>query len=241
MCTITYIPKTGKNKGFTVTDNRDESVNRPADLPKVYKEYGTQLFYPKDKKAGGTWIGLSQRNRLVTLMNGAFAQHKRKKSYKKSRGIVVKELLALNDVLKDVKSDEFEGIEPFYSIVFSWAKEVTIAEIIWNGEETHINHINPEHPKIWSSAMTYSPEQHQKRKDAFNEFLSNQKEEVSDEAVWAFHHTKGKDGAEGLLIDRGALKTTSVSQFKYRKDKNNLFRFESKIDDQGAEYEVLWK
>src|SRR5699024_12405831 len=99
--TITYIPRTGKNKGFTVTDNRDESVNRPADLPKVYKEYGTQLFYPKDKKAGGTWIGLSKQNRLITLMNGAFTQHKRQKSYRKSRGVVVKELLALNDVLKD--------------------------------------------------------------------------------------------------------------------------------------------
>src|SRR5699024_7842498 len=111
MCTLSYIPNT-RNKGeFIVTDNRDESVERPAHFPQVYQELNTELLYPKDKTAGGTWIGISRKKQMMALMNGAFKQHKRKKSYKKSRGLVVQELLASDDIKKAFEEYDLEGIE----------------------------------------------------------------------------------------------------------------------------------
>src|SRR5690625_7813334 len=86
MCTITYIPNPEKESSFFVTDNRDESVNRPAKFPEIYREYGVSLYYPKDLEKGGTWFGVSDKKRMMCLMNGAFSKYKRKPPYRKSRG-----------------------------------------------------------------------------------------------------------------------------------------------------------
>jgi len=68
MCTVTYLPL-GNNK-FILTSNRDESPTRKTISPTKYDENGVQLIYPKDEIAGGTWIGLSEKNRLVCFFLG---------------------------------------------------------------------------------------------------------------------------------------------------------------------------
>lgn len=88
MCTVTYLPL--GNNNFILTSNRDETPLRKTLPPKDYVEDGVVLTYPKDEVAGGTWIGLSDKKRLVCLLNGGFTIHKRKDSYKMSRGVIVK-------------------------------------------------------------------------------------------------------------------------------------------------------
>ena len=83
MCTVTFLPL--QNNNFILTSNRDEQRIRETIPPKKYKENGVDLFFPKDKIAGGTWIGTSSNKRLVCVLNGAFKKHKRKDYYKKSR------------------------------------------------------------------------------------------------------------------------------------------------------------
>ncbi len=70
MCTVTYLPL--GNNNFILTSNRDETPLRKTIPPKEYDENGVELTYPKDELAGGTWIGLSDKNRLVCLLNGGF-------------------------------------------------------------------------------------------------------------------------------------------------------------------------
>ena len=92
MCTVTFLPL--PNQGFVLTSNRDVGYQREKALdPSTYEEEEVSLFYPKDGKAGGTWIGTSRNNRLICLLNGGFENHKRASSYPKSRGLIVKELL----------------------------------------------------------------------------------------------------------------------------------------------------
>lgn len=241
MCTISYLPNPEKNGEFTVVNNRDESVNRPAELPRLYKEYNTVLYYPKDKRGGGTWIGLSRKKRLMSLMNGAFFRHKRQPSYRKSRGVVVKELLAADNMIEEVKNYDFTGIEPFFGIVFSWEKEMAVFELIWDGREIQLHFKDIHQPKIWSAAMTYSPKQHAMREKKFKHFLTQNKS-ASDltNRLWDFHHDKGDRKQEGVLINRGELQTTSVSQFWHNSKIPDTFRFEDLILGEEQQESLKW-
>src|SRR5690625_1869750 len=91
MCTVTFYPLSSTE--FVLTTSRDESPNRATLPPEIYTHEKLELLYPKDKVAGGTWVGASTQKRALTLMNGGFVAHKRKNSYRLSRGVVVLELL----------------------------------------------------------------------------------------------------------------------------------------------------
>ena len=82
MCTVTYLPL--GNNDFILTSNRDEDPKRKTIPPKEYLEDGVKLTYPKDELAGGTWIGLSEKSRLICLLNGGFTKHSREESYRMS-------------------------------------------------------------------------------------------------------------------------------------------------------------
>ena len=78
MCTVTYLPLKGND--FILTSSRDVPFSREKALhPQEFIEEGIKLWYPKDGKAGGSWIGLSSKNRLICLLNGAFEYHTSKK------------------------------------------------------------------------------------------------------------------------------------------------------------------
>lgn len=242
MCTISFIPLPKNKADFILTDNRDEAVNRPAALPMRYDELGTRLFYPRDKRAGGTWFGVSQHQRVMALMNGAFKRHRRKPSYRKSRGTVVKEILAVPDLHRGIKAYDFDGIEAFFGIIFSWKDSMEITELIWDGTQIHLNSKNPEEAHIWSSAMTYSKEQHQKRVALFENFLKEHGDSPSlPDLIWEFHHLKGNDQEEGILINRGLLQTTSVSQLQYFGEEEMSFRHENLITGEEQENIIFWE
>ena len=75
MCTVTIFPT--RNNDFVLTSNRDETPNRISLKPDFYNIEDTKMLYPKDKLAGGTWIGISEKNRVICLLNGGFKIHKR--------------------------------------------------------------------------------------------------------------------------------------------------------------------
>lgn len=236
MCTITYIPF--DEKSFVVTDNRDEAVGREALLPEMYEELGAKLYYPRDVVAGGTWIGVSDRKNLVCLMNGAFSRHKRKASYRKSRGLVVKELLASEDLIQAAKDYDLEGIEQFFALMFSWKDDVKVYELIWDGEKKHLNEVDATEPKIWSAAMTYGEEQRLEREEFLATFLEKHIESgLSPQDIIDFHHLEGNDEREGMVIRRGVLQTTSISQFR-NLDSEASFYFKSLVDEREQE-EIL--
>ena len=86
MCTVTYIPN---KDGFILTSNRDENAARsPKNITRI-DQNGTELVFPRDTTAGGTWIAVSETNRMVCVLNGAFDKHKHRPPYRRSRGLLV--------------------------------------------------------------------------------------------------------------------------------------------------------
>jgi len=75
MCTVTLVPRPESMSGFVLTSNRDESVGRETLSPAWERFEGVRQYFPKDKQAGGTWLGVSEHSRCICLMNGAEKPH----------------------------------------------------------------------------------------------------------------------------------------------------------------------
>lgn len=210
MCTVSFIYR--GNKDFMLISNRDEAVNRKTIPPKQYENNGVVLVYPKDEIAGGTWIGASSKNRLLCLLNGAFVKHDKKSSYRKSRGIIVKELLEVDDVFTEIHQYNFNDIEPFTLLIVDWSAQLKLIELIWDGVSLSITGL-PLESKIWSSSTLYSSEMKVFRQQWFQEYLC-QNGSSSEELLY-FHEYYGVgDPMLDLKIDRGLLKTVSITMFE---------------------------
>ena len=214
MCTVTYIPK--KNNTFILTSNRDEASGRTTLTPDFYDVDGVKMLFPKDAVAGGTWIGISEKNRMICLLNGGFKNHIKNKSYKMSRGVVVKELLKAVNLSKAINEFDYQGIEPFTIVAIDWSSDLKATELVWDGIKAHIT-ILGDQPKIWSSSTLYDESMKDKRRSWFAAFSENT--DWSSESLFEFHTTAGEgDDNVDLQINRGALKTVSVTQVEKGED-----------------------
>ena len=209
MCTLTFVPK--PNNDFILTSNRDEAPERETFPPALYVENGVELLYPKDALAGGTWIGGSAKNRVVSIMNGGFVPHKRKVSYRKSRGLVVKDLLISDDVVAEINSYDFMGIEPFTIIIVDWNEELRLFQLVWDDEKVHFSKEVIE-PRIWSSSPLYPSDLRTKRENWFSSFIDEHPAPAANN-ILTFHKTAGEGNSQSdLIIDRGFVKTKSITQ-----------------------------
>ncbi|QCD63119.1 NRDE family protein [Tenacibaculum maritimum] len=211
MCTVTYLPL--KNNGFILTSNRDENPTRKTIIPKEYDEDGIKILYPKDELAGGTWIGVSEKNRLICLLNGGFEKHKRGGSYRMSRGVIVKQLLQVDDPVGIINCFDFLEIEPFTIILVDWSKKLKTYELVWDGSAKHFKEL-PQVPKIWSSSTLYTQEIKQMREDWFSEWLIG-KESFEQKDIVRFHKDTEKGTTDtSLRMKRMHVETVSVTSVK---------------------------
>ena len=211
MCTVTFIPKNDNN--FILTSNRDEAPGRKTIPPQLYENDGVQLLFPKDEVAGGTWIGLSERKRLICLLNGGFTAHQRQEKYRMSRGVIVKDLLTALNISEAIAQYDFHGIEPFTIILVTFEDSIKVFELVWDGEKAHFNE-KPLAPQIWSSSLLYTSEMKQLREQWFSEFMFNTLRPTSEE-IFHFHTTAGVGDKEiDLIMDRKIVKTKSITQVR---------------------------
>jgi uncharacterized protein with NRDE domain len=215
MCTVTFIPL--KNKDFILTSNRDEQKTRETFFPKIYKEEGVELLYPKDKIAGGTWIGTSSKKRLVCVLNGGFVNHVKKMSYAKSRGVIAKELLKANNSKEYITQLNLENVEPFTMVIVDWNDvQLHLYELIWDDNQKHFTELKKQ-AKIWSSSTLYSESSKANREKWFQSWQKEQ--DISIENVLKFHHSELGDKTQSILMKRPAVETVSITSIKKEGDK----------------------
>lgn len=208
MCTVSFVPK--GNNDFVFTSNRDEAISRKTAAPKMYEIEGEKVLCPKDKVAGGTWIGVSGKQRLVCLLNGGFVKHQRKKEYRHSRGKVVNDLLVVDDFRKELIVYDLNNIESFTLIVLDWSDSLVMYELVWNEKEKHFREMNVSESFIWSSSTLYTEEMKQKRNGWFFDYFKEKS--FNQENSLDFHENYGiGDANVDLQIDRGELKTVSIT------------------------------
>lgn len=216
MCTVSFFPL--NETDFILTSNRDEAPDRTPLAPEIYAIEHTKTLFPKDKNAGGTWIGASEKNRVLCILNGGFSFHKRKEKYRISRGLIVKELLVCDGLITTIEHMEFQDIEPFTLILIDWNSKLKCYELVWDGEKKHLTVLTNK-PHIWSSSSLYSEQMKIERRHWFKTF--NKDANLSSKSILEFHKTAGKGNLDyGVIMDRGFVKTTSITQIK--KEQNQV-------------------
>ena len=225
MCTVTIFYK--GNNDFVLTSNRDEAPNRRSIPPKFYNENATAMLFPKDELAGGTWIGVSEKNRLICLLNGGFTKHKRKESYQFSRGVIVKDLLASDAIEESINNYNFKNVEPFTIVIADWNVNLKFFELVWDGETSHFDKL-PLETKIWSSSTLYSDKMKAERHQWFEDFKNDN--ELTSKSVLNFHSTETDNKDFGIVMNRGFVKTTSITQVEKNKDTLSMNYFDLQQD-----------
>jgi hypothetical protein len=212
MCTVTFVPI--HNKVF-ITHNRDEFVSRKKALPPSYHRVnGTTLLYPKDRKGGGSWVGINENGNAAVLLNGAFINHLPTPPYRKSRGIVFLEILSATDMLAIYRTIELYNIEPFTIILYNVPR---LFECRWDGENKYIKEISSTEMHIWASATLYSHEDITKRKQWFQNWQSGNI--VGINQILDFHlHAGDGDPSNNLCMNRDTCKTLSITSIELNED-----------------------
>lgn len=213
MCTVTFIPS--KHTIF-LTSNRDEKIGRSLAVPPVvYRGVTGKMLFPKDGDAGGTWIASHENGNAVVFLNGGFIAHIPDPPYKKSRGLILLDLLDSESPINEFESFDLNRIEPLTAIIYSGNK---LYECRWDGEEKYIKQLDETSPHIWSSVTLYNHDVIEKRQKWFVEWMqvnnSPQQKEILD-----FHQFTGDgDDHNDLCMNRGQVYTVSVTSLALNSD-----------------------
>jgi hypothetical protein len=216
MCTVTYIPSVRDNS-FVLTSNRDEKTYRSTQPPACYQHGGRKVIYPKDEKAGGSWIAINENGKIACLLNGAFAPHNKQDYHSISRGSVLVDYTASEKNSHEYFSGkELLMVEPFtiVSIMYKNNAVQDFTEFIWDGKSKHFRQLNVNSPYIWSSVTLYNHEHRNMRKGWFVKFYKEKKDYMTPEKILGFHsgrHTS--DGSVNVIMQReDGLRTVSITQ-----------------------------
>ena len=231
MCTVTIIP-TSKSD-FVLTSNRDEAPERISLKPEIYRINDVRMLFPKDKIAGGSWIGISDKNRVLCVLNGGFVRHHRQAEYRLSRGVVVRDLLSCEYIDKTIVEYDLKGVEPFTLVIADWNTQLKFFELVWDGIEKHFKEL-PLEAKMWSSSTLYSEEMKGERQMWFKEFKKTHNLDAN--SLMNFHqNTETSNTDYGVIMNRGFVKTTSITQVK-KEDEFVTMNFNNLQDNSKSEH-----
>ncbi len=234
MCTVTFIPVRDK---FFITSNRDEKNSRKQAIsPAVHIYKNTMLIFPQDPQGGGTWMALKENGDAAVLLNGAFDRHISASHYKRSRGLILLDVLSAEHPSYSFTKTDLAGIEPFTLVLL---ESGSLYEFRWDGSNRHCKQLSTSRPHIWSSATLYNSVTVKKREQWFAKFLNSHPAPTQLD-IFNFHRFGGDgDLRNDLLMSRdelyatvsitSILLTTERGSMKY-KDLLNDQLFEKKIE-----------
>jgi Transport and Golgi organisation 2 len=207
MCTVTFIPA---KDGVYLVSNRDEKHFRGDALPPEAYEFHTgKIVFPKDADKGGTWIAMHENGNAIVFLNGGKEAHMPEPPYRKSRGLVLLDLINANSAPEAFDRMDLTSIEPFTAVTWENSR---LFELIWDGEEKHITEKDNSAPHIWSSVTLYEETTRSKRRRWFDDWLERTPDPQMED-ILHFHQFTGEgDAHNDLMMNRdGKVFTVSIT------------------------------
>jgi hypothetical protein len=210
MCTVTFIPA---RDAFYLTSNRDEKNWRSdAHPPAVYTHSSGKMLYPKDGHAGGTWIAAHENGNAAVFLNGGFEAHVPAPPYRKSRGLILLDMLDHSTPFNCFLAVNLNKIEPFTAVIVD---NRHLFECRWDGTKKHYAEADMQQPHIWSSATLYPEPIREKRKSWFTDWISLNVQPTQDEILHFHQFTGDGDTNNDLRMNReGKVFTVSVTSLR---------------------------
>ena len=200
------------NEDFILTSSRDVSPKRKvADFPALVDGKNSKICFPKDGEAGGTWIGSNEIGRTLVILNGAFETHEMNPPYRKSRGLVVRDILEAKDFWDCIQNYDLNGVEPFTLLILDWFDLFEFWELVWDGERKYLKQLDTTKPIIYSSSTLYNKKMRQKRQIWFDNWL-NGNPNYSQADILNFHEIAGEGNIEeSVFMKRSYVETVSIT------------------------------
>jgi len=207
MCTVSFV---SVKDSIIITSNRDEHIQRETAAAPDFEMLGEKkIIFPKDAKAGGTWFAAGNNGAVVVLLNGAFVKHTSSPPYRKSRGLILLDIIEADDPYSFFKEMNLLNIEPFTVILY---QSVSLYELRWDGDNKHEKKLNAVGKYIWSSATLYTDEVIAERKNKFDQFIQANTD-ITAGSIFDFHNSNQGDAENGFIINRDTgMKTFSITQ-----------------------------
>ncbi len=222
MCTVSFV-KTADC--IIITSNRDEKIIRPSAIPpQSYSVNNQNLIFPKDPKAGGTWFATNDAGVVLVLLNGAQEKHEVQLPYRKSRGLIVLDVISSSSPRECWDTIDLDQIEPFTLVLF---QEEQLWQLRWNGSEKETIQLDINQPHVWSSSTLYPAAVREERAKWFHQYM-NEKQQVSANDMYQFHRYTHNDNQEnGLVINRNdEMQTLSITQAVLQQKKVNVLHYD---------------
>ena len=197
MCTVTFIPC---GDSIYLTSGRDEQTARPpAEFPRLHVWKGQSLLFPRDSRAGGSWIAVHPNGNSIVLLNGAKKKHPYLPPYKKSRGLVLLEIISCQSPQISFQEMDMDGIEP-YTIILIENKR--LIKGIWDGKVKNMELLDHKQPFIWSSVTLYDRDTIKNREFEFSQWMKENPDPGLGDIVF-FHRKAGVgDSRNELRMNR---------------------------------------
>lgn len=214
MCTVSFVPV---NNSVILTSNRDEHVQRKhAAAPAFHRINNKKIIFPRDAKAGGTWFAAADNGDVGILLNGAFQKHIPAPPYRKSRGLILLDIISADQPFDHFNEMDLDNIESFTLILF---QPGSLYELRWDGKTKHVRQPAMNECHIWSSSTLYTAEVVAERERIFRHYIAD--ESHKDPAkMHDMHSNDHGDPENGFVIDReSGLKTFSITQAVIREGK----------------------
>lgn len=207
MCTVIYSPT---STGWLISSLRDEDPNRTRAIFEPEDLTCKSFTGPIDPKGGGSWFLVNKNSNAIVLLNGAYQNHIPQNNYRKSRGLIVRELIQEENPLTAWQSTDLYQIEPFTLVI---AAGGMLWQAVWDGSEKAIATQNSLKAHIWSSSTLYDAEAKARRKAHFETWCHTIQN--NDDGLLMDCYKSLEDQTNGFLINRDEqIKTLSHTLFK---------------------------
>jgi uncharacterized protein with NRDE domain len=127
VCTLTLAWQVFEDSPVIVAANRDELLDRPAELP-AERDWETRVVAPKDAEADGTWIGYNEHGVLVAITNRWMDDDV---AGERSRGLLVRDALGhetTEDAIRYVENELDERTYDGFNLLAADAASAILVE-----------------------------------------------------------------------------------------------------------------
>lgn len=222
MCTVSVVTANGKT---IISSNRDEAVRRPNAIePRNYLLNSKNVIFPKDPKAGGTWFAVDENGTVLVLLNGANTKHSHRPPYRKSRGLIVLDMISSLSPISFWQEIDLLDIEPFTLVLF---QNKALFQLRWDGKEKETTQMDLHKNHVWSSATLYHQDIRESRSQWFYAFLESNPKATEEEMLHFHRYTEEGNQENGLVINRNEeLKTLSITQSVIEENKVSILHYD---------------
>ena len=223
MCMLAILYRVAKNTPILLAANREESLSRPTQFPKI-QPGNPRIVCGTDKQAGGTWLGVNQFGLMVVVTNRA---RTRPPLEPRSRGLLCRDLLDARNAREAAELARKELSTGRYAGANYLCADGKFAAVVYGGHRVEVVELEPGLHTLSSGNLN---DAHDERHQFIRRMLTLH---TLDSAVTflavasrAFSRKPDDEGRRGVVLTGGEYGTVSSTLLSLpRKIQQSIYQY----------------